>query len=196
MLDLHRRTLLRSADLVAAVGGGQWDAPTPCAPWTVRELVTHMIRENRGFAAAARGERADRSPWTSPVGPSPAADYASSVDEVLAAFAAADPARGFWLPYINDTIVHPHAQAVSFHLLDYLVHGWDVAASTGQKCGFAPDIVAAVLDIARREVPDGPRRHRERASFGPPVPVSPEAPAMARVLGWLGRDPGWRPPVV
>jgi hypothetical protein len=35
--------------------------------------------------------------------------------------------RGFALPEIMPGVEFPGAQAVSFHFIDYVVHGWDVA---------------------------------------------------------------------
>ncbi|MFG1951997.1 TIGR03086 family metal-binding protein [Micromonospora sp. NPDC048830] len=192
MLELHRRTMRRSVEIVAAIRDDQWDAPTPCAGWTVRDLLAHMIRENRGFAAAAGGETADRSPWTSPIGPDPRADYAASAHLAVAAFNAGGvPDREFWLPQLNDAVTYPGGQAVGFHLLDYLVHGWDLAVATGQPFSFDEDVLAAVRDIAARDVPHGPRRHRPGATFAPPLPAGAEASQAQRLLAFLGRDPHW-----
>jgi uncharacterized protein (TIGR03086 family) len=195
MLDLHRRTVQRSMDVVAAIRDGQWDNPTPCAQWTLRDLLVHMIRENRGFAAAAAGEISDRSSWTSPVGEDPRTEYAESAEAVIAAFAQGDVlARDFWLPFINDAMMFPGRKAVGFHLLDYLVHGWDAAMGSGQSLVTDDEVVAAVYGIAVRDVPDGPRRVRVGATFAPPVaagPASGSAPTLADVLVFLGRDPDW-----
>ncbi|GIG62002.1 TIGR03086 family protein [Longispora fulva] len=192
MLDLHRRTLEHGAAVVAGIGDDQWEAATPCAGWTLRDLLTHMIRENRGFAAAADGETCDRSVWTSPVGPDLRADYLASAARVVVAFGTPGVLeRRFWLPLIDADLLYPARQAVGFHLLDYLVHGWDVAVSVGRTVDFDPDLVAAVTEIGYREVPDGPRRRRTGASFRPALPVPPDAPALDRILAHLGRDPHW-----
>jgi uncharacterized protein (TIGR03086 family) len=193
VLELHGRTLRHSVEIVAAVRDDQWDLPTPCTAWTVRDLLTHMIRENRGFAAAADGETTDRSAWTSPIGDDPRADYAACAERVVASFGADGVLdRTVWLPLIRDGITIPARQALRFHLLDYLVHGWDVAVSIGRPVELPDDVVAAVHGIALREVPDGPRRHRVGASFGPPQPIAATASTLDRLLAHLGRDPGWR----
>lgn len=191
--DLHRRTMRHSVGLVAAIGDHQWDLPTPCGQWTARDLLVHMIRENRGFAAAAAGETVDRSAWTSPVGDDPRAEYAESADQVVEAFGAPGALdREFWLPLIAPDTTFAGQRAAGFHLLDYLVHGWDVAVTIGRPTPFEADLIAAVTEIAHREVPDGPRRHRPDASFAPPVDIKKSAGALDRLLGYLGRDPGWR----
>lgn len=190
MLDLHRQTMRQSAEIVAAIRDDQWDLPTPCAQWTVRRLLDHMVRENRGFATAANGETSDLSAWIALVGPDRRAEYAESARQVVDAFGADGVLeRAFWLPLIRDGVTVPARQGVSFHLLDYLVHGWDVAVSVGRPPDFGADVVAAVHEIATREVPDGPRRHRAEASFGPALPSAAGASALDRLLAFLGRDP-------
>ncbi len=43
LLDLAAATF---ADPLAGVGADQWDLPTPCEGWTVRDLVTHVVGGN------------------------------------------------------------------------------------------------------------------------------------------------------
>jgi hypothetical protein len=54
LLDLYRRA---SAWTIEKVAGAveDLDAPTPCAPWNVRELLNHMLDTQRYFISAARG---------------------------------------------------------------------------------------------------------------------------------------------
>jgi uncharacterized protein (TIGR03086 family) len=193
MLDLHRLAMRHSVAVVHSIGDDQWALPTPCARWDLRQLVEHMTLENRGFAAAAGGETSDRTVWSErSFDADLRSDYTRSADLVVTAFGADGVLdRQFWLPRINDTMTFPGRRAVSFHLLDYVVHTWDVAAATGQPRALADDLVAAALDIAHREVPDGPRRHRPDASFAPPLPTPEGAPPFDRLLAVLGRSPSW-----
>jgi len=58
-------------------------------------------------------------------------------EAVLAAFAADGVLkRRFALPEISTAFDFPAAQAISFHFIDYVVHGWDVARF-GQLPSFA-----------------------------------------------------------
>jgi uncharacterized protein (TIGR03086 family) len=192
-LDLHRQAMRHSVTVIATIGDDQWTRPTPCARWDVRQLLEHMTLENRGFAAAAGGETSDRTVWSERAFDADLrADYARSAAQVVAAFGADGVLdRRFWLPRIDDRVTFPARRAISFHLLDYVVHTWDVAAALGRPLVLADDLVAAALDIAHREVPDGPRRHRPDASFAPPVPTPEDAPAFDRLLAVLGRSPHW-----
>src|SRR5262245_37284212 len=45
LLDAHGRAMDVFDRAVHEVGAGDWDSPTPCAEWTVRDLVTHLVSE-------------------------------------------------------------------------------------------------------------------------------------------------------
>ena len=152
-----------------------------------------MILHNRGFAAAADGEVTDPSVWSEPTFDDDLRiSYSRSVERVVRAFGADGVMeRDFWLPRVDPTKLFPARQAISFHVLDYLVHGWDVAAALGRPVSFEPELVSAVQDIADREVPDGPRRRRPDASFLPPLPAPADATGLPLLLAALGRSPSW-----
>ncbi|GAB1510126.1 TIGR03086 family metal-binding protein [Actinophytocola sp. KF-1] len=190
MLELHGRAMRHSVVVVSQIHDDQWALPTPCAGWTLRDLLAHMTTENHGFAAAARGERPT---WAEArFGDDPRRDYAVSADAVVTAFATAAPE--FWLPNISATRPFPAEQAIGFHLLDYVVHTWDVAASLGRTVALEDDLVAAAQKVADRDVPDNERRLRPGAGFQPAVKVPGEETPLASLLAFLGRDPEWTPP--
>jgi uncharacterized protein (TIGR03086 family) len=190
--DLNRRALETTLDIVAAVREDQLELPTPCAEWTLRQLLGHMIGQHYGFAAAARGETSDRSVWADrPAGADLHAAYAAAVAEVTAAFAEEGLLdRRLWLPEIRDGVRFPATMALGFHFLDYVVHGWDVARSVGTDPGFDADLVHAALARAM-EVPDGDSRLAPGAAFRPSVPLLGDASEMSRLLAVLGRSPDW-----
>lgn len=195
LLDLHRRAMRHSVDVVTLIRDDQWDGPTPCTQWTLRQLVEHMTSENRGFAAAADGERADRRVWdVLELSGDLRADYVESAGRVVRSFNREGVTDGeLWLPKIRDAPRFPARQAIGFHLLDYVVHSWDVAASLGHPVEFDDDLVAAVAEVADSDVPDGAYRHRPGASFAPPIPTDDRMSAQDRMLAVLGRPPRWTP---
>jgi uncharacterized protein (TIGR03086 family) len=190
IVDLDRRAVERSAEIVAGLRRDQLDGPTPCASWTLADLLSHLIVQHHGFAAAAAGAITERADWTPQrLGPDPVAEYGAAAERVIAAFASRGAAGGpFWLPEIRGGGPFPAVQAIGFHLVDYVVHGWDVAASLGVDAGYAPDLVEAALVLAR-QVPDGAAREVPGAAFGPALPDA--GPAMDRLLRYLGRNPTW-----
>lgn len=189
----HDRLALDLAgEAIDRVAPGQLGVPTPCPPWTMADLLIHMISQNKRFAAAARGTDPDEaSPLDGgELGDDPAAAYAASVVDVTDAFAAPDIAgRRMVLPELPGPM--PGPAAIGFHFTDFLVHGWDVARSAGLP--FAPEegLTAVALGLAAR-IPDEARG--PGAAFGPAVTVGPGADAFDRLLGLAGRDPRWNAP--
>ncbi|MGO4425582.1 maleylpyruvate isomerase N-terminal domain-containing protein, partial [Streptomyces sp. MCAF7] len=53
--ELDRRSLALLGDVVAQVKDDQLRLPTPCPDWTLHGLIRHLVSQNEGFAAAARG---------------------------------------------------------------------------------------------------------------------------------------------
>src|SRR5215207_4937698 len=45
--ELHRRAVEAFGARVRAVADDQWQLPTPCSDWNVRQLVNHLVYENR-----------------------------------------------------------------------------------------------------------------------------------------------------
>lgn len=191
---LHRRALQATVDVVNRVTPDQLGVPTPCTEWDLGQLLAHMTGQNRGFAASARGERTDAAVFAPlPVDADPALLHAASAADLAAAFAEEGVRlRQLWLPEIRDGGLFPAMTAVGFHLVDSVAHAWDVARSIGVPVSFDGEVLDAALVISLA-IPDGPARERPGAAFGPGVGVGRDAPTLDRILGLLGRSPGWSP---
>ncbi|MFI5535783.1 TIGR03086 family metal-binding protein [Nocardia sp. NPDC051900] len=188
--DRHARSVRLSVDVVDRVRPDALDAETPCAGWRLRDLLEHMITQNHGFAAAARGSE-DLDVWTVRASADPVADYRASADDVLAAFAADDVLeRSLLLPEILPDQGIPAVRVIGFHLVDSVVHAWDVARSIGETITPDPDVTEAALAIALA-VPDGPERSVPGAAFAPALSVPEHTPTLDRILLLLGRAPSW-----
>jgi uncharacterized protein (TIGR03086 family) len=95
----------------------------------------------------------------------------------------------FALPEFGPDAVFPGAMAIGFHFIDYVVHGWDVAASLGVPYVLPDDVVDAALPLALL-VPDGKEREAPDAPFSHAV-HGPVATNLDRLLRHLGRAPDW-----
>ncbi|WP_327068180.1 TIGR03086 family metal-binding protein [Kitasatospora sp. NBC_01250] len=199
LAPLHAEALALIAPLVAGIRVDRLDLPTPCAGWPLRRLLAHLIGQQYGFAAAARGDGADLAVWADrPVAAGPGAalsvlaGFADSATELVGAFAAAE-ARGalFALPQVLPGHGFPAAQAIGFHLLDTLVHGWDLAATLGVPFDCPPELAELTLRIAEQVPSDAGSRGPGHA-FAPVRPGGAGAPFDGALL-LLGRDPHWRP---
>src|SRR5262249_6223605 len=150
----------------------------PCGDWTLADLIGHLTAQHRGFAAAARGHGADLANWAVRTDPDLVTRYRDAAGDVVAAFAAVpEPDAPFALPEITTRVSFPARQAISFHLIDYVVHSWDLARSLGAPDGLDEELVRAALPIARA-VPDGPERLRPGASFAPGLELGPAVSTM------------------
>jgi uncharacterized protein (TIGR03086 family) len=192
---LHRTAVLHSIDIVNAVAREDFGRPTPCGDWTLLDLLAHMTVQHRGFAAAARGAGADPENWNvdavvDAVRADHARAYAGAAHDVIDAFAAdGTPEALFQLPEFGEGAAIPGAMAMGFHFVDYVVHGWDVAASLGVRYELPADVIAAVLPLVLA-VPDGEFRCEEGAPFGLAIEQA-GGDDFDRILRHLGRRPDW-----
>ncbi|MFD2077586.1 TIGR03086 family protein [Actinopolymorpha cephalotaxi] len=186
-LDAH--AVRAGVDLLARATQADLTRPTPCVEWTLEDLLTHMAVQHDGFAAASRGE-ADPDLWkVRPLGDDPIAAYRASAERLVEAFAEDGVLeRMFPLPEFREE-PFPGRQAVSFHLVDYVVHSWDVAKSLGVAVELEPAVVEAAYEIAQM-VPTGEARLVPGAPFGPEIAVS-GGTRLDQVVAHLGRSPNW-----
>lgn len=179
------------ARVVRGIRDDQLGDRTPCDAANVADLLDHL-----GGLCVAFRMAAEKS--TPAGGATPRADgsqlesgwrdrIAADLDALAAAWR--DPAayRGMTMA---GPIEMPGEIAALVALDEIVVHGWDLARATRQD--YAPDeaLVLSSLGFAQSfEVPDGVTD----GPFGPPVPVPDDAPALDRLVGATGRDPGWTP---
>jgi uncharacterized protein (TIGR03086 family) len=179
--------------IIAEVRDGHLDQPSPCDGWRVRDLLRHMVGNNRGFAAAALGRSPSRAMWDGldlDSGTDLTREWEHSAAAVVSAFAGLTrPEATLPIPGYGDV---PAAQAVRMHFIDYLVHGWDVAVSIGLESDLDDEACREVLRIAAGWPQGSPEIWGPGAPFGVPVEVAPTAPPAERMLGLLGRSPSWR----
>jgi uncharacterized protein (TIGR03086 family) len=192
IVALDAQAVRESARLVARATAADLARPTPCADWTLHGLLSHMVAQHYGFAAAAAGD-GDLALWRPrSLGEDPAAAYRAAADHVLAAFGAGGVLdREYPLPEFKRGLMFPARQAISFHFIDYVVHSWDVAKTLGLPVSFD----AGMLDVALRvaeAVPGGDARVEPGAAFAPKIDWS-GGTALDRIVAILGRSPGWQP---
>ncbi|HZZ47437.1 MAG TPA: TIGR03086 family metal-binding protein [Pseudonocardia sp.] len=187
--SLHSRSLDVVTPLLTPVTGDQLGHSTPCADWTLRQLLEHMIGQNYGFASAVDSPAdvplAAFAPR--PLTGSVVTDWEESARNIRTAFADADLRRAVLLPEVSAEQRIPTGLVVGFHLLDTVVHAWDVATTLGVT--FEPDaeLVAATLRIAEA-VPDGPEVRGPGAAFAPRLETE-ASDEWSRALTLVGRTP-------
>jgi len=177
--DVHRDALAATGRIVANIKPDQLHAATPCDDFDVAALLDHLIGGNFWVAPLVEGKT------IADVGD--ALDRTFSKDEYDASAREADAA--FSLPGAMERPVAvsygpvPAEVYAGHRFIDVLIHGWDVAAATGQDTTLEPDLVAACWEVLEPQldllVGSG--------MFGQRTEVGPDADDEARLLAALGR---------
>jgi uncharacterized protein (TIGR03086 family) len=177
-----------AGDFTARVDGAapeSWDAPAPVEGWAARDVVRHLVEWFPSFLESGAGVRV---PVVTSVDDDPVAAWHELDDGVRALLD--DPATAATVlsdPHIGDV---PLGEAVSrFFTADVFMHTWDLARATGQDDRLDEERCAALL-AGMEPIEDV---MRSSGQYGPRVPVPGDAAAQDRMLGFIGRDPAWRP---
>ncbi|MDX3638513.1 TIGR03086 family metal-binding protein [Streptomyces sp. MB09-02B] len=164
--------------LVRAATPDRFGLPTPCAAWTVRDLLDHLVWENIIWGGLAQG---------TPPAVGHTEDHLG--DDHVAAFAtaAAGAREAFLRPGMLDRAFGPAPgrRVVEQLLVELLVHGWDLATALGLDRDLEPDIARAALPVVRKIHGTLPRT--AGGSIAPVRPAPGHAPALDRVAAFLGR---------
>jgi uncharacterized protein (TIGR03086 family) len=187
-LDLLDQALDATGQLVSGIGDDQWELPTACTEWKVRDLVNHLVGGNQMFVGILRGEpfpsadqvKAMRS--ADYLGDDPAAAYRTEARALLDAFSQP---RVMEQTFPSAIGVVPGIAVVHLRVTELLVHGWDIAQATGQPALLPADLAELELHFTQAKLSDVPP---ERKPFGPPQPVADDAPAIDRLVALLGRE--------
>jgi uncharacterized protein (TIGR03086 family) len=181
---------------VAAVPPDRWDGPSPCAKWTARDVVGHIV-DMHGYMLQPLGETPRPAP---PVATDPLAAFRAAradVERILAdeqrAGTECDTPSG------RLTAATHIDQVVSD---DLVLHGWDLARATGQDDAIDPADLPRLWAMTTAVPAELMAQFRTPGAFGPgvevygaEVPVPADAPLQERLLGYIGRDPHWTPAV-
>jgi uncharacterized protein (TIGR03086 family) len=188
IFDALDRAVASTAGIVKAVHSDQLTAATPCDEWDVRALLNHLVG-TLWLGEALFADRAPRHPMapgglpaTDLVGDDPVVAYTDAAAALLAAAGTGDTLTRTHTTPLGDM---PGPALAGFTTLDILVHGWDLAAATGQPARLDDDIAGHVLAFAGQAITDDFRGPR----IGPAIPVEATAPITDRLVGFLGRQP-------
>ncbi|MGK5172389.1 TIGR03086 family metal-binding protein [Geodermatophilus sp. CPCC 205761] len=160
-----------------AVPQDAWGEDSPCAGWTARDVVRHLVTTQREFLArhgVDLGEEPD-------VDGDPSAAWREHARRVLAAVSdEAVAGRGFD-GFFGPTTVG--AALEQFYVWDMVVHRWDVARATGGDTGLSE----AELDRVERGADAFGEALYSEGVCRPAVEAPAGADRAVRTLARLGR---------
>lgn len=157
--------------LIGRVTEDDLGKPTPCADWTVADLLDHTVASVRNFAVAATGGEPD-------FGATP--PHHADVTAASAAYAdAASDLQAAWRAAPADADPRSNTAEVA-------VHGWDLAQALGVSTSQLDDAVAQDgLDFMSANLTPENRG----PVFDPELPAPEGAGAYERLAAFAGRRP-------
>jgi uncharacterized protein (TIGR03083 family) len=189
--DLFERDRARLLHLLAELRPADWDAVTAAAPWTVRDVVAHLLGDDVGRLARTRDDHAAAGPrngeslpafldrinaeWVAAAArispPALRSLLATTTPEIAALWRAAD------LQALGEPVSWAGSGPAPVWLdcardyTEYWVHQQQIREATGRPDTGGPDAVHAVLDTFLRAVPYTLDRDRPTAPVGTSVVV-------------------------
>jgi uncharacterized protein (TIGR03086 family) len=176
--ERYTRVAGRFTERVRQVPPEAWNADSPCAGWTARDVVGHLVEWIPEFFGA-HGVAFGTVPS---VDVDPVAAW-TAVDEALSA-ALADPTQA---ARIIEGPFGPQPLAETVDLIaigDVFIHTWDLARAAGLDDTLDPDQVQRML-VSMGSIPD--EVLRSGGMFGPRIDVADDADDQTKLLAFVGR---------
>lgn len=180
--------IARTCAVIAAIGDGQLTIPTVSSGCTVGDLLEYVDGVSWGLpltggstfpADVSAPHHGDRrvlaAGWRERI-----PDQLTRVVRLWAEITPAPNTSGAG----NGILVC--ASPGTLALIGVIVHGWDLARSTGQAYEIDSTVGNSYIDFLTRRVPN-------ELSIAPPVPVPSNATPITRLVALTGRDPHWCP---
>ena len=185
LLEPYRRAQDRFDEVLRAVPANQWDAPSACELWAVRDVAGHVIWGQEQLVHWATGQdygRTEGAPGAPHPGVMAGSDPVTTWCTARAAAneALTDQALGqtVTLPGLGET---PLTGIVTLLVTDLLAHTWDIAHALDLDVQIDADLIPGSFAWARDNV------IRVPGFFGPELTPPPDTDEQTRWLAYLGR---------
>jgi uncharacterized protein (TIGR03086 family) len=174
-VDIYRQVAAKWGELTREIAPDQWDDPTPCSEWDVRQLVDHVN--------AWQAQGGNLLGMDIPAG--------AAWPDIEAAFEAtlSDPTR------LSGTVPEfggvPKHDLAGFLIGDLLIHCWDLARSIGADDTLPPAAVEATT-MGLHHAPEPLLRGTNplgAAMMAAAVDVPDDASAQDKMIAYSGRRP-------
>jgi uncharacterized protein (TIGR03086 family) len=165
---------------IVAEADGRWERPSPCPGWDARSVVEHVIGFHDALLLRPLSAKPERSKG----------DPVARWTVTLSAITSLLQVRG------EDPTVDEESNGIDLERLlpilttEVLVHTWDLARAVGVDAF----LDAELCDASYRAALRNERFLRESGMYDLSVPFPENAPAEAKLVAVLGRDPFWTAP--
>lgn len=188
-IEIYKQATEQFTDLVEQIDDSQWGGTTPCADWSVRDLVNHVVGEALWIAPLFEGKTI--------------AEVGSALDgDILG-----DDPKQTWRQARNSALQildQPGVLAKTVHLsygdqtgtqymepmaIDAIIHAWDLAAAIGADRKINSDLV----DYALKAVQEMLAKYGRGGFFGPEFQLTSEQSQdhQNQLLALTGHNPNW-----
>ena len=170
------------------MGAAQWELPSVCDGWTVKDLADHVLGGNRFAVPLLDGESSEAAFSIALAG-----GFDGGAVGLFDVSMAAQ-LEAFEMPgALEVEVQHPSGptSAATFAGLrtgDLLLHGWDLARSCGGEEDLDEELVAEVWRVYEPRISNGTNRPGAFGD-GPTETYDENAPLVLRLLDLTGRRP-------
>jgi uncharacterized protein (TIGR03086 family) len=189
-LDQYRRAQDGFESVLSAVSPENWDTPSMCADWTLRDVAGHLIwgqKQVRHWALGQEYGNLDGAPGAAHPAVLAASDPLDAYKRARAAAAESltEQALGrvVRLPGLGETRL---SALIPLLITDHMAHAWDIGHALSMDLRLDNDMISVSYAWARTHILRAP------GFFGPELLAPPDADTQAHWLAYLGRV-AWQP---
>ena len=157
---------------------------SPCAGWSGRDVLNHMVGGADWFAGPARGEEVPFPDWSAMpdwLGTDPAGAYRAAADRAINAYAA---------PGVLDANVlmpwgeMPATMVLNLLIADHVTHAWDLEQTTGIPMNID---VGVIEDALATSITGITPAFRDAGFYGNELTAPAGASPVQRLAAFTGR---------
>lgn len=156
--------------------------PTPCAQWVVGQLLQHILGGARLYRVIADGGYTDAAREEirrETLDDDPAAAYDAARARLIGAFSTPGVLERKLKSHHGE---QPGAALCALIACDQLIHGWDLAVSTGQDAQMPTDLIAPAFNLYQNVLSERGER------FEPELRTASDADRQDALLAYCGRS--------
>ena len=183
-LDQLRHVTSAVTALVQQATPSRLGHDSPCAGWSGRDVLNHMVGSADLFAGPARGEEVPFPDWSAMpdwLGADAANSYRAAADRAIAAYATPGVLDGnVQMPWGE----MPAAITLNLLIADHVTHAWDLEQTTGIPMNIDEAVIEDALAISIAGVTQA---FRDAGFYGPELTARDGASAVQRLAAFTGR---------
>ena len=181
--ELFVRSVGEFDSRVKQIKDDQWELPTPCSDWNVRDLVNHLVYEDLWAPPLLEGQTVEQvgDRFEGDVlGEAPVAAWDKASSQTLDA-AGQEGALERQVHLSRGPT--PAAQYVGELLNDHVIHAWDLARAIGADDNLDQELVEFLYELAK------PMEDTLKATgaYGDKVEAPEDADTQTKLLAVMGR---------